>query len=742
MSTFKLNDLLKKKIDDHGTPAITAPVEKPVKTNLETAGSKPNTLAALLAKAKNKPAEKTKDWNSVIQEMQATQTAPKPQAKTIGDLIKLNVAKAQFDPNAALKLLAAKGKLVSDSTKIMAVATVAELKEERGEVNLPVLALNNLPAPIDLELDNSQKTALDGLLQEQFGCLIGAAGTGKTTVTKRLIKMLEQYIPTIDYNLARASITEEQAGKPDYRLAIGFCAYTGRAVQQMKRALPTEYHHACNTVHATLGYMPEYFDILDAKTGLMKTTMRFFPTFGIDRKLPFKIIIIDEAGMLPIKLWNELMDALLPDCRVIMIGDINQLPPVQGRSVLGFAMTKWPTFELTEIWRQKIRNPDGSITTAEANPIVEAAWNVLQGKFPQKKKGQFDMLGLPDGSTGAFNSIIRVVTDLHKLNKFDPFKDALIVPQNKGNIGQLALNEKLVPYFNPPVEQDKIKLNPRTIIATGMGSINFAIGDKVMLLQNDRQRELTNGMTGVITEINVNGLYQKAIHDGRVDTNFDLEDFMSGVDAEHTAMANGDNQKSEGNGDEESNTRQASHITTVYFGPVTLEEIMEIEKLRVEIRRMDAMTTDELCNKYGNNWYYHKEGLQEQIKDRENEMKKHGQFVTFSTSGQYSKLAHAYAITCHKSQGGEYPTVIIVVHAATLRMLKQEWLYTAITRAKERCILLYNNRGMAQALKIKAIKGKTTKEKIAAFQAWVDAESRGEKVDVPNLPEPMRIVYE
>ena len=519
-------------------------------------------------------------------------------------------------------------------------------------------------AQSDIVLDQYQSAALEGLRSQMFGCLIGAAGTGKTTVLKQLVRELESTVPTIDLNHTKIAIKED--AKPEYNVAICFCSFTGRAVQQMKRALPEEYHPMCQTIHATLGYMPDRQNVLDDETGKWKEKLIFRPTFTAANQLPYRICVVDEAGMCPINLWNELRAALPDDCRIILVGDINQLPPVQGRSVLGFAMIKWPTFTLEKIHRQ-----------AEGNPIIANAHKILQGHYPQQDKGKFAIRTMPDGGVKTLHEATNIVKHLHQKGLFDPLTDAIIVPQNEGTLGQLHLNEKLVLYFNPEKKDETgAILNKRQIITAGYVHVVFAVGDKVMLLQNDRERGLTNGMTGVVTDLIMNGTF-----DGdRSEHAMPNEPFEGTLDMskmdEHLG-ATEDNEDSK-----DANQRQASHIMTVEFT----------------------------------------------VGDHVTEVK-------FSTAGQYKQIRHAYAFTCHKSQGGEYPTVVILIHSVNIRMLNREWLYTAVTRAQERVIILCNDRGLAQSINIQRIKGKTVKEKAEQFIALQDKSD----TKVPTLNEPERI---
>jgi len=523
--------------------------------------------------------------------------------------------------------------------------------DQQADIDQPQII--SMPIPSDIEWDEYQLAALKGLPKQKYACLIGPAGVGKTTVTQQLVKEIEAEIPTIDLNRAKL----HQTDKAEYNVAICFCAFTGRAVQQMKRPLPREYHPLCNTIHATLGYAPVKVEY-QQEDGMWKEKLVFKPTFTATNQLPFKVCIIDEAGMVPISLWNELLAALPSDCRIILIGDINQLPPVQGRSVLGFAMLKWPTYTLEKIHRQ-----------AADNPIIANAHRILQGQFPQKDKNKFAILTLPDGSIKAYNHVLGYIQQLHMKGIFDPMRDALIVPQNKGTLGQLHLNERLVHYFNPP---DK---NKREVITTGYEHVTYATGDKIMLLQNDRERGLTNGMTGVVANIALNGMFNGARSTHTMDQSAINID-MDGWDKE---LTNDDDYETK---EDDENQRQASHILTVQFG-----------------------ATDDAIE------------------------------VPFSTAGHYRKITLAYAFTCHKSQGGEYENVIIVVHASNIKMLTREWFYTAVTRAKDKVILLCNDRGLLQCINIQRIKGKTIQEKARSFLALQD------KTDtkLPNLPEPVEI---
>lgn len=525
------------------------------------------------------------------------------------------------------------------------------------------LAVDHLPSTMmadNLQLDEYQTAAVEGIKRQKYAILIGKAGTGKTTATKAVIHALQSQVPLIDLNAVR--IDRERTDVPKMNVAVCICAFTGKAVQQIKRALPKEYHELCNTIHATLGYAPTSETYQHAETGEWRERRVFRPTFTAMNKLPFKICVIDEAGMVPIQLWNELIAALPEDCRIILVGDINQLPPVQGRSVLGFAMTQWPVFELKHIHRQ-----------AADNPIIANAHRILEGKLPIADSKRFAIVDMPDGGMETLSKSVAVIQQLHKGGKFDPMADAFIVPQNVGTIGQEHINEKLTRYFNPLKKVDGVPLNPRTVITAGYVHVMFAVNDKVMLLQNNRQLGLTNGMVGIVESISPNERFKgdsvaDSVVSSLAEADFTLDSINDDIDAdeEDAKSAVSDTPESE---------RQASHIMTVRFQNVD-------------------------------------------------------QPIEFRTAGEFKKVAHAYAATCHKSQGSEYPTTVILCHSANSRMLTREWLYTAVTRGKERVILLCNRRGLIQAVNRQTIKGNTLAEKVASFNALQDQSD----TTVPNLP--------
>ena len=612
--------------------------------------------------------------------------APKPQQTepavntSVMDLISAN--------NKAVKLINEADNVIKYGTPNDAVKMVTKIQQFKNQVaeQPPVLQLEPAPELEDHltwdDLDESQQSAINGMEIEQYSCLTGAAGTGKTTSLKMLMDKLRNSARSVDINSYHYSdLNKDSKKKEEHRIpAIALCAYTGRAVQQIRKNMPGTYHHGIMTIHKMLGFHPEFVEVEDKETGLYKEKLQFVPFYDAATKLPWDIIVIDEAGMMPIPLWHQVLEACKPHTRIIMVGDINQLPPVHGRPAFGYALTSWPSYELSKIHRQK----------GESNPIVDNAWRVLKGEFPEKVPGKFDMIRIPGtDSRVCEQALLQVVYKLHKDHGFDPMNDGIIVPQNGNDpdktgylLGQMPLNTKLSIHFNPspPQNSEEVKGRKHFVQAGVMRKI-FAIGDKVMVTQNDNDRGLTNGMVGEIVDITLNGKSGHKVESEMIDfSDHDFDKMMKDVELQNLDSIN----ENRADKDEDYNSRASSHVITVNFG-----------------RNYDGKEIIE----------------------------------GFSTTGQVNSLTLAYAFTCHKSQGGEYPIVIICVHSSNHRMLYREWLYTAITRAQHRVVLIYNDRGLGQAINRQKIKGRNLQEKAQCFLDWA-----GRAPDKsPELPEPKRL---
>jgi hypothetical protein len=534
----------------------------------------------------------------------------------------------------------------------------------------------------DFPFDESQLEAIYGMACERYACLTGAAGTGKTTTTKKLVDTLlsESNISSINmaeyFRRGKSGAEDED----DYEMpekiipAVAMCSFTGKATQQIKKNFPRDWHGNIMTIHRLLAFVPEYYEAWDEETEQYKNKMRFIPTYNADCLLPWDIIIIDEAGMTGLELWHQLWDACKPGCRIYMIGDINQLPPVHGRSIFGFAMANWPSFELTHIHRQK----------GVMNPIVENAWRILKGEMP-KAEGKFQMIELPGEAGTASRKVRGIIPELRKRGIYEPNRDTIItaINGNEGSrgaqLGQIPLNNEFSLVFNPQSE------SVRYFIDAARERKTFAVGDKVMATKNDHEAGITNGMMGIITSINANGAYagdhlrfgpieevnrylKDELEEVDVEDDFTLDDLSDSFAAVDQGQRDAKDKRDRG---------PSSHIVTVLFGD-----------------------------------------------------KDHGFELPFASLSEVGSLQTAYVVTCHKMQGGESPVVIIIAHDAHKQMLYREWLYTAVTRASEMCILLYSPTALRTGLNKQNIKGSTLRQKVEAFNALQKNNGLGAAVSV------------
>ena len=555
---------------------------------------------------------------------------------------------------------------LADSLHAPATDTIDNANDLRARLKLDKLVRDDFP------FDESQIEMIEGVVNHlvynggQGACATGAAGTGKTTSTKKIVDRLMEsasFLRAVDMDSYFKKGKQEEGD--DYEVtqrwvpSICLVGFTGRSTQMIKKNFPRSWHGNIMTIHRCLAFMPVWEEEWDDEQGEMRNRMRFEPTFNAMNKLPWDIIVIDEAGMVGLDLWEQLRVALKDSCKVIMIGDINQLPPVHGRSVFGFAMGTWPAWELTHVHRQQDSD----------DRIVDNAWRILKGQKPESG-GNFQMVKFDELATKASQQVRKFLPTITEKGIYDPIRDSCITATNGEDgqrgfaLGQKPLNREFAIIFN--------KDNPRYIIDAGRERQKFAVGDKVMATRNDYEAGITNGMTGIIVDISENGAWSgdrrrfgtvEAVNqymlelDDESDENEDLtvEDMLESYGAQEQGRKDAKEAKERG---------PASHHVTVRFG-----------------------TGD------------------------------HGFEIVFSTLAEVASLMTAYVVTCHKMQGGECPVVVVILHTAHKAMHFREWLYTAVTRGSEKVILLYTDQALRNVLTKQKIKGSTLAQKVEAFMA-------------------------
>ena len=394
-----------------------------------------------------------------------------------------------------------------------------------------------------LMLDELQRKAVLESVRNSILILTGGPGTGKTTTINTIIRYFEG--EGLDLYLA---------------------APTGRAAKRMTEATGYE----ARTIHRMLelsGAMPE--------SGKKASFER-----NEDNPLEADVIIVDEMSMVDIHLFQSLLKAVSPGTRLILVGDVNQLPSVGPGQVLAdlIASEVFPVVCLQKIFRQ-----------AQESDIVVNAHRINKGEqiALTNKSRDFFFLKRYDADI-----IIRVVIALiqEKLPRYvdaKPFEIQVLTPMRKGLLGVERLNQILQRYLNPPEDGKSER---------AVGDRLFRTGDKVMQIRNNYQMEWEiRGRYGVVIEKGV-------------------------------GVFNGD--------------------TGI------LREINEFAET-AEVEFED------------------------------------GRFAMYSFK-QLEELELAYAITIHKSQGSEYPAVILPLLSGPQMLLNRNLLYTAVTRARK-CVTVVGN---------------------------------------------------
>lgn len=303
--------------------------------------------------------------------------------------------------------------------------------------------------------------------------LIGAAGTGKTTCMKGVTQEL--------ITSGLAGVLDAQGHKHLISETPGIivCAYTRRAVSNIRKNMPEDMKANCITIHKLLEYQPVYYEIPDPETGETKTKMNFEATRNRHKPLPssIQVIIYEESSMLGTDLYKEVQAALSHPVQEIFLGDIQQLPPVFGPAILGFKLLELQVVELTEVYRQALESPIIRLAhrILSANPIPASEYSTdwkIPGQMtihPWKKKISAD---------DALNTCSQFFQKMHSENLYDPEQDMILIPFNKA-FGTDELNKKIANYLARTSSAETFE------IIAGFNRVYFSIGDKVLYDKED-----------------------------------------------------------------------------------------------------------------------------------------------------------------------------------------------------------------------------------------------------------------
>lgn len=304
-----------------------------------------------------------------------------------------------------------------------------------------------------MQYDHIQLDAIQTAMRSKVMILTGGPGTGKTTTTQGIISAMQLH-----------------------GMRILLAAPTGRAAKRMTEATGLE----AKTIHRLLEYKPP--------EGYQKNT---------ENPLDGDALIVDEASMIDIVLMNSLLKAVPEGMRLILVGDIDQLPSVGAGNVLRDIIDseRFPVVRLTRIFRQ-----------AQTSQIVMNAHRINKGLPPVIRNSQnSDFFFLEEESPeGAADTIVDLVTSrLPKQYAVKPSSIQVLTPMQRGIVGAANLNQRL-----------QQSLNKSTECLHRSGTV-FQLYDKVMQIKNNYEKEVFNGDIGRIVSVNKDDLELTIRFDGR-----------------------------------------------------------------------------------------------------------------------------------------------------------------------------------------------------------------------------------
>ncbi len=421
------------------------------------------------------------------------------------------------------------------------------LYEAERTIEIKLKTLCSIPNDFDAQQLNSirlnpgyseeQLEAIRNSIKNKVLILTGGPGTGKTTALKGIIDSYKQL---------------------DKKIMLA--APTGRAAKRMSEVIGME----AKTIHRLLEYNPQDHIFL----------------FDEDNPLETDLLVVDEVSMIDTILMNYLISAVSLKTTLVLVGDVDQLPSVGCGNILHDLIQSGiiPTAMLTKIFRQ-----------AEESQIVVNAHKINKGEFPTLlNKESSDFFFIHESTDSSIANLITELcqTRLPQKYGFDPMKDIqVLTPMYKGDAGADNLNSTLQSALN----KNRSLLN--------RGEKSYKVGDKVMQLKNNYDKDVYNGDIGLIHSI-------------------DMED---------------------------------QKLEISFNGKIVPYEFIELEDITL-----------------------------------------------------------AYATTVHKSQGSEYPCVIMPITTAHYIMLQRNLLYTAVTRASKMMIIVGSKQALGMAVGNKKAKKRNT----------------------------------
>jgi ATP-dependent exoDNAse (exonuclease V) alpha subunit len=535
--------------------------------------------------------------------------------------------------------------------------------------------------------NEQQATAIHSTLAGKSYCLIGAAGTGKTSTLKGAVNSL------LKNNLLPFFQSSEETkwlitGKP----GIVLTSFTNMAVRQIAKHFSKDVTTV--TIHKLLEFGPVYYDVTNPD-GTVSKTMRFEPSRNSFNKLPHSLrtIVVDESSMVDTDLMEMLYDALPSPESVqwIFLGDLNQLPPVYGTAILGRKLLELPIIELTTVYRQALLSPIITLATKIKNGETIPVSEKVVTDAGEHGKLTIHPWSKPLSAEDACFKAADFSKAAIQANVFDPFKDMILCPFNV-NFGVLELNRNIANWIG-----NQRGAQVYEIIA-GFKTHYYAVGDKV----------LVNKREAIITRIQWNRSYS-----GKNPLNSDLYEIDRWGGAKKrksvVGLTSGDLYEAEN-----SLADVDTILAELAANHTTIEDRKTVASHQVTVRFMDGSDPTTWSEK----------DSRETHEDYETD--------TLGSASEINDMLFAYAITVHKSQGSEWRKVFFFLHSSHGQMCSRELIYTGVTRAaQELYVICEPDRGMKTGTLTKAsknprLKGNTLAEKLASLQekfAQEDSES-------------------
>jgi exodeoxyribonuclease V alpha subunit len=364
---------------------------------------------------------------------------------------------------------------VSTNVKANIIKSLKDRIEEGKLTNITIDS--NIPSPIlketfslDIILNEKQQAAVNFADIGKSFVLLGAAGTGKTSSEREILHSLLKHNSMKSTNFKNGT---NRVTAP----SVAVVAYTRRAAANSAKAilkdpfLREQLPHNIMTIHNLLEFQPETY--IDEVTNAER--FRFSPIRNQFNKLDITHLIIEEATLVGLDLWAQLYDALPYDVQIIFVGDINQLPPVFGPSILNYALTKLPVVELTQVYRQ-----------AEGSPIINNAHRILKGEMlleGDNEQGKLQIItGKNNIKVGQHKTLLAISTmfkSFYDSGLYNPEEDIILSPWNKQELGTDSLNTRITEFLS--VKHSKIVYE----VIAGFNKLYLAEGDKVIYNKRD-----------------------------------------------------------------------------------------------------------------------------------------------------------------------------------------------------------------------------------------------------------------